>query len=839
MAHDEVDFGIETEEAADGADGHGTKNGGAGSDGELGASGGRAVPTSIEELLQRYPVDDRARGFLEASPPGVVEHVLREFKPQREGESDYSGLLTSYVKRVRGQEEGRAGMHGEAALASAFDDFQRRYPVDEGAVDYFLSVPAEVQARVLSDFRPQREGESDYSALFMSFVKRCRGGSSSGQTAGAAHPVLAPISGLPSTAIRPPVWSFTQRPTQPQRAEANQTLEAFMVRYPIDERAADYFACQAPEVQMRVLRDFRPKEEGEADYSSLFMSFVKRCRNMQDDDGWGHGGAGNGRKEAAQPQSRGLLGDFIHRYPMDDRAYDYLTSASVEVQEHVARTFVPPRADDVDFSAPIMAYVRQCRRSFGASDPAAIAPSRHGVSHRSESTSSGKTEMALAQFMTSYPLDDHAVEYLVNSPPSVIEQVLREFRPRQEGEADYSALVMSYTKKCRAQAPHAPHVQQVVREPSRHSAFPAHVEQALNRFLKQYRFDDRAMDYLTTSPPGVVEQVVREFQPRHQGEDDSSALLMGFIRRCRSQPQPASAPTRPALSAAAGGGGGAGAAGGSRQLDRAVGRFMARYPIDANAIDYLMSSSPAVVDQVVREFQPRQEGEADYSALVMSFTRRCRGQEDGRKPSGSSGAQAGGYSQGHHSERSGLPIQIEAALRRFMVRYPLDARAVEYLSSAPHHIIDQVTREFRPRNEGETDYSALVTSFTKRCRALEGQPLDGRRMGDGPGPAHHSGNMAGGRSAGSGAGRGGGSHGASQDAVQNFLARYPVDERAVDYLTSSPARVVEQVLREFKPKHEGESDYSALVMGFTKRCRAQDSGSGEGADPPWKRQRVG
>jgi len=71
------------------------------------------------------------------------------------------------------------------------------------------------------------------------------------------------------------------------------------------------------------------------------------------------------------------------------------------------------------------------------------------------------------------------------------------------------------------------------------------------------------------------------------------------------------------------------------------------------------------------------------------------------------------------------------------------------------------------------------------------------------------------------------------DHLHAFMQRYPVDDRAQAYLCDSPPDVIARVLHEFKPKHEGESDYSGAVVAFVKRCR-----SGGGSDMPAKRARM-
>mmetsp|Transcript_33760 Transcript_33760/g.53671 ORF Transcript_33760/g.53671 Transcript_33760/m.53671 type:complete len:209 (+) Transcript_33760:97-723(+) len=57
-------------------------------------------PSTVAELIKRYPVDDRARNFLEDSDAKVIARVLREFKPKEEGEADYSALLMTFTKRM-------------------------------------------------------------------------------------------------------------------------------------------------------------------------------------------------------------------------------------------------------------------------------------------------------------------------------------------------------------------------------------------------------------------------------------------------------------------------------------------------------------------------------------------------------------------------------------------------------------------------------------------------------------------------------------------------------------------------------------------------------------------
>jgi len=247
-------------------------------------------------------------------------------------------------------------------------------------------------------------------------------------------------------------------------------LDAFLAKYPIDERAYNFFASSSPEVQEKVMREFQPMHEGEASYSKLFTAFVNKCRTFvattvdvahthttgvdgvqsyQDSgvidngsaDVYDHyGGSARqvssgsttaaGDQQAIEPSLD--LEEFRLRFPMDERAFDFLATAPREVQERVLETFVPQRLDDTDFSAPVTAYVRSLRNQLADAN-----------------VSAGVTEDAIHRFFERYPCDARATDYFTSCTPDVQVQVLRDFRPRSEGDSDYSAAVTAYVKRCK------------------------------------------------------------------------------------------------------------------------------------------------------------------------------------------------------------------------------------------------------------------------------------------------------------------------------------------------------------------------------------------------------
>jgi len=72
---------------------------------------------SLDEFFTRFPVDERAYDYFCQTPPSVQEKVLQTFKAPREGESNYSGLFTTFVMRVRGHyEQAQFGMSNQIAI---------------------------------------------------------------------------------------------------------------------------------------------------------------------------------------------------------------------------------------------------------------------------------------------------------------------------------------------------------------------------------------------------------------------------------------------------------------------------------------------------------------------------------------------------------------------------------------------------------------------------------------------------------------------------------------------------------------------------------------------------
>lgn len=286
-------------------------------------------------------------------------------------------------------------------------DFRLRYPMDERAFNYLSTAPTAAQIRFLSQWRPKTEGEADYSSLVTTLVKRFR--LAVGSTAG-------PLLSLPaSTPLRYADEAFLGKQQMAVEAPSEEELYLFRLRYPMDDRAFEYLATAPAAAQQKVLSEFRPKTEGEGDYSSLVTTLVKRFRlsvgstaapmaslpasssaagqewrdlrdalrsacgasapahqtssgqqwkDLRDalrevcgksdtpGNGWPH------MDLSGQGQMGGRLQEFRARYPMDDRAFNFLEQAGAAVQEVVLSDFYPKREGEHDHSAPVTSFIK-------------------------------------------------------------------------------------------------------------------------------------------------------------------------------------------------------------------------------------------------------------------------------------------------------------------------------------------------------------------------------------------------------------------------------------------------------------------------------------------------
>mmetsp|Transcript_50351 Transcript_50351/g.117471 ORF Transcript_50351/g.117471 Transcript_50351/m.117471 type:complete len:539 (-) Transcript_50351:45-1661(-) len=509
-----------------------------------------------QRFLVRYPMDERAMTLLLQLPAELQTKVMETFDPRNKEEVDYSRQVTGFIRSLRTQEEvfsrKRAREEEEEDAAKrlrGFDDFsapaeeeirafRERYPMDERAYEYLTSSPGAAQFKVLSEFKPRQEGESDYSSLITSLVKKARQVVNAGfLLRGSA--ISAPPQGLANLRMRAGLEGGAPGVRMSGQGPSLEQLREFRARFPMDERAWEFLLNANGAAQEVIIKDFKPRRFDDADYSAPVTAFVRSMTNRS-------------RAEVDMPPCPAKLELFRERFPMDDRAFQYLCNSSGEMQREVLERFSPKNMEETDYSRQMTSFLNRGLRptetpgvgvGFGPTEASKRRIDWRKVPDIREVST--QRPGRLHGFRAQYPMDDRAFDYLQQADPEVQEIVLTEFQPkRRHFDSDYSASVTSYVKAVKLKVQQS-HGHGPVGQPFHAQGGGGEVqadagaaissgEQALlDGFRRRYPMDERAFQYLCTADTAVKQRVIESFRPKFEGEADYSGLITSFIRSCK------------------------------------------------------------------------------------------------------------------------------------------------------------------------------------------------------------------------------------------------------------------------------------------------------------------
>eukprot|EP00438_Fugacium_kawagutii_P008872 Skav200654 [mRNA] locus=scaffold2539:163913:170665:+ [translate_table: standard] len=163
-----------------------------------------------------------------------------------------------------------------------------------------------------------------------------------------------------------------------------------------------------PEIRIHVLQNFKPKQEGEADYSALIISYCKKMREHSQ------------QAMPVQPVHMQPMMQPVQQIPMQ--------------MQHYGEHYPIPAPQRAPWNQP--------------AQPPPVAP-RGSLMGASESNAN---IYALEGFRQRYPMDDRAFDFLKCASAFVQQEVLERFSPQKQ-DSDYSALIISFAKKCREREP--------------------------------------------------------------------------------------------------------------------------------------------------------------------------------------------------------------------------------------------------------------------------------------------------------------------------------------------------------------------------------------------------
>eukprot|EP00434_Breviolum_minutum_P034448 symbB.v1.2.030491.t2/scaffold3435.1/size56750/1 len=709
--------------------------------------------------------------------------------------------------------------------------FWDRYPMDDRATQLLLGCPAHLQKHVIDTFDPKNKQEVDYSRQVTGYIRSLQTEDMVGHKRG--HEEHHREAKRSRVEVPPP---------------SEDEIMNFCQRYPVDDRALDYLQASDP----AVLSEFRPKVENEPDYSSLVTSLVKKMRlEMRGVVGHSPGGSpGLPANHSTRGPTLARLREFRDQFPMDERAWDYLFSSPGYVQEVVVNEFNPRRPDDTDFSAPVVVNEFNPRRpddtDFSAPacfentlvaccqdgavklwdlrvqgnkaerclrEPAeepvisvavadsicACAVDTSVLLLDTSSVTAGDDGLLCVVDSERTPEDDDALKIAMNSEESVerfsfaadggmlcsisTTDVLQLWSLKPPKEGVRCGRIDHLRSEERLKAGNINWTGCIARLPGKVGESDGHLVDVL--------YDQQSgTAYVLASSDGLLCLWRAEAKANPSGAVKVTAFVKSMLIT----------------------------SGGMESMSLAkLESFREKYPMDDKAFDYICATGFERQSEVLQNFNPRNDLETDYSRQITAFlTLRAKT------------ASQGGYGEEpRHDWQSHADTREASAPRRGSVFVnaavpsykrlsdPRDvhpkgdgkggSRLQAFRASAPDpHVQDMFMAEFQPPRRGrDNDYSASVTSFLKvvRNKMQYSHPISSTVFPPARGLTSEM-------------------TGDDADAMlEGFRRRYPMDDKAFDYVYQQNDEIRRKVVNNFKPKFEGEADYSGLITAYVKSCR--------------------
>lgn len=548
-------------------------------------SNSSGLDRQLKEFRERFPVDDRAFDYLEKSQPEVMQTVLDDFKPSREGQTDYSALLTNFVRQVRNRVERTRRDHRdtdvqESRRARGRDGGRERHDRE----DRGRRRERRRQRRVKRRHESCSESASSYHtpandidcesscsasssgthSFLSSSSSSLSGGTDEDNVARSAQVNAAcAISKAREEQAKKlaEIDKQTCRGSMDKLADVEKDLEN-EVQYKLDV----YREELEKEKQAKLDAAMTDLERSQSDeVSKLKIAIQKECSSRIADAELELEEKTRKVREQRNQKMRSQAARRCARKKEKTDAKEAKKKAHKSARETSTELKGPEKGhrrrkrrrssgrDTMQERSPGKSRGRRKRdRTMDSRDESRPRSrggrrddSREGRDSRRRRPNANGDQAALKNLRHKYPMDDRAFENLGKVHPEVRREFLRTFKPKREGEDDYSALVATYMRciiKRREVSRGAPQRGGISlrdrddrnrgcgRDGKRDSRDEHSSANFLNDFRSHYPMDEKAFSILGRAALSIQKKVTSEFKPKREGEDDYSALVMAFVR---------------------------------------------------------------------------------------------------------------------------------------------------------------------------------------------------------------------------------------------------------------------------------------------------------------------
>eukprot|EP00929_Paragymnodinium_shiwhaense_P117591 TRINITY_DN8838_c0_g1_i3.p1 TRINITY_DN8838_c0_g1~~TRINITY_DN8838_c0_g1_i3.p1 ORF type:complete len:610 (-),score=183.75 TRINITY_DN8838_c0_g1_i3:148-1977(-) len=581
-----------------------------------------------------------------------------------------------------------------------------------------------------------------------------------------------------------------------------QRLEDFRLRYPVDDRAFDFLIKSPTEVINRVLSDFRAKEEGQDNYSAFLTSFVRKVRERVEHQ-TGRSYPGDAARERARSEAR-------------KRSSDRRGRSSPSPRRRHRRRRKHRKSSN--------AKKRDSEKKRDSSDYSSSSDGKSGESSRSRSKSRSRSASKSSVYSKASKVSKDGKSNGKKGSDS--SRSASSSGSSDDGKAEVDAE--SEVKKLIAKA--FDEEKRAVAEVKERAAKVAddvvemkitHLEEEMAKKLAEFK------QTLEGGKLARIEQIKADVQidaaeQIKNGELDAKADRERKVQAAQASFQEIVKKRREDKEKKRN----------NRRLDREIKKLAQK---KQRALKEKEHEKKKKTEELAKEKRKKEEAaakakrekekekEKQTEKEREKDKKKKREKERRRRDSSSNSGERNGKSASESQSRSRRRRDGrdgsrggggEVDLHSFRKRYPMDDRAFSCLNSTSQEVQRIVVTRFKPKREGDDDYSALVTGF---ARAIEA----GRAKAQGNANAWRDKREKDGRSRSRSRGGREGSEQRDRPQMEDFRERYPMDDRAFSVLATAPPEVRQVVMADFKPRREGEDDYSALVMGFVRAVRAR------------------
>jgi len=524
-------------------------------------------------------------------------------------------------------------------------DFVSQWGLDDAMGDVVRDLPPDIRTRVLTGFRPNGETRN-VNARLRAFIKSVS---------------TATVSGS------------CENSNVEDSHSADDPVSAFCQHWSLPEESATMLQQLTPELQARVLQDFRPNGDT-LNPAGRLRAFVRSVVAT-----------------ASQDVDPAL--QFCQHWGLAEDSLQMLHGLQPDVLQRVLTGFTP-NADTENVGGRLRAFVRSVLSSSQEVPSAAsvvvppVAPNARQLHPKAQTSYLGPD---IEEFLHRWGLGADSASMLEALPADILPVVLAEFTPKGDTRntaGRLAAFARSVISKRGgdsafgvAPSPEPTLLGGLLTEPVKAELFsefedPEDVmqepEDDLVGFTLRWGLGEESLTFLRDLPRDVRSRVLEGFSP-NEDTKNPEARLRAFAKRIMDSTFVAASPV----------------------VQDPVLHFAQTWGLDSSTVQFLRTLQPEVLSKVLTEFTP--DGTTvNLAARLRGFARGVAQRATGSGVPVAAASPALPPPCAATVASIAKPVAIRSPLDGFAARWGLGPASMAMLTAQPHEVIETVLTDFQP-----------------------------------------------------------------------------------------------------------------------------------------------